>query len=105
MSIAITSTVNFKVTVWTEERDGHWVATTRETLIATYAETEEEAIRINAAANQKAVRSFKELGTDALADYMLRMGIDYSIDDSPITIQPSHLVDAAETDRELGIAA
>ncbi len=101
MTTPVTGTVNFEVNVRTEERDGHWAAITRETAIATYGETEDEALRINAAANERLVKSYKEFGEAALAEFMNRMGISYAIDGKP-SVKP---IEQPSNDRVLAVAA
>jgi predicted RNase H-like HicB family nuclease len=101
MAKPVTGVVNYKVNVRTEKRDGHWAAITRETGVFAYGRTEDEAVKRNAEANVQLVKSYKEFGEAAVADYMARMGLEYSIDSQPV-VSP---VSRRSNDRELDIAA
>ncbi len=87
MSQPLEEIVHFSVTITAVERDGHWAARTQETTIFGYGETREAAERSAANANLLIVTEVKKQGRDALAAYMAKYGIGYTIGSDDKTLQ------------------
>ena len=92
----ITETVHFLVTVSTIESDDHWVTRTLETTIFGYGSTKDEAEKSAGDANVLIVKELKLQGKTALAAFMHRHGVSYSIGDSmPMRTRAENLARAA----------
>ena len=78
---AVRQTVYFTVTVRSEEREGHWLATGLQTGIIAAGGTREEAETRNGKAHVMLVEKYKESGLDRLAEFMETRSIEYRIGD------------------------
>lgn len=81
MANAVTETVLFNVTASFVEAADHWVAITIETGVSGIGTTRQEAQAACANANVMLIRSWKRRGHAALADFMSRHGIAYTLRD------------------------
>ena len=101
---AVRQTVYFTVTVRSEEREGHWIATGLQTGIIAAGGTREEAEARNGKAHVLLVQGYKKAGLDRLAEFLRTRGIEYRIGDGlDEDASPSARREAA--DRELACAA
>jgi predicted RNase H-like HicB family nuclease len=90
----ITDTVYFYVTIHATERDGHWVARTLETAVHAYGETREDAEQAAGEGNALLIAEMKGHGLEALAEYMARNRIPYSIG-QPLALSPAERLERA----------
>jgi len=79
----VTDVVRFDVTVTAYNREERWLAQTVETGLITFGATRLEAEALNAKANVKLVRGWKQHGKDVLDGFMRKHGIKYHIDQNP----------------------
>lgn len=76
----VTATVCFNVTVTSYNREDRWMAQTVETGLITFGSSREEAEALNARANVKLVKAWKQNGRLLLNAFMRKHGIKYEIE-------------------------
>lgn len=78
---SVTGTVQFKVTVWSNEVElGHWVCLGEETGIVSHGTTKEEALQRSGKLHQMAVRRMKRAGPLALVRFMNNRNIEFDVE-------------------------
>ena len=74
-SLPVTDAIYFYVTVTAYNREDRWVAQTVETGLVTFGATRDEAENLNAQANVRLVRAWKQHGRAVLDGFMRKHGL------------------------------